>query len=394
MRVVQINLTARQGGTGRVCHGISNSLNESNIESYTLFSSTQSQSSFEIKYASDFRRKINALISKVIGNYGFNSHLMTRRLISYLKKLKPDIIHLHNLHGHNVNLKMLFKYFKKNPKIKLFWTFHDLWSFTGYCPYAELANCEKWKSGCNRCPQKKQFSWFFDRSKKLYERKKELFTGLNLTIVAPSSYIANMAKQSFFKDYEIKVINNGIDLNIFKPTESDFREKYNLENKYIALGVAEAWDERKGLDTFIELSKRLPDKYQIVLVGTDDKIDKLLPKNIISIHRTQNVSKLTEIYTASDVFVNPTLDEAFGMVNIEALACGTPVVTYKSGGSPECIDDSCGIAIPKNDIEAIQKEIIRICEDKPYLSDACRKRAMDNFDKNTSFQKYVEMYLK
>ncbi len=366
-------------------------MTENNIENYTLFSSGISENSFEIKYATEGQRKFNALLAKILGNYGFNSHLMTKKLISHLKKLKPDIVHLHNLHAHNVNLKMLFKYFKENPQIKLFWTFHDCWSFTGYCPYFEMANCEKWKNGCGNCPQKKQYSYLFDRSRKLYNKKKKLFSELNLRVIAPSNYIANMAKQSFFKDYEIKVINNGIDLDVFKPTESDFRAKYGLENKYIVLGVASIWDKRKGLNTFIELSKRLPDNYQIVLVGTNDKIDKLLPENIISIHRTNSINELTEIYTASDVFVNPTLDEAFGMVNIEALACGTPVITYNSGGSPECIDEGCGAVIDKFDIDAIQRELLHICEDQPFLRKTCVERAKA-FDKNKIFKQYIQMY--
>ena len=391
MRVVQINLTARQGGTGRVCYGISKALSENNIENYTLFASNEEQGKFEIKYGSDFKRKINALISKIFGNHGFNSHIMTKKLISHLEKLKPDIVQLHNLHGHNVNIKMIFSYFKKNPQIKLFWTFHDFWAFTGYCPYFELVECEKWENGCGNCPLKNQHSWFFDKSKKLYRKKKELFTGLNLTIVAPSDYIANKTKQSFLKDYEIKVIHNGIDLNVFKPTNGDFREKYNLENKYIVLGVADVWGKRKGLDTFIKLASRLPKEYQIVLVGTNDKIDKLLPKNIISIHRIQNVAKLTEIYTASDVFVNPTLDEAFGMVNIEALACGTPVITYNSGGSPECIDESCGIVVEKNHIDTLEKSIKDICEAKTITKNACVEYAM-RFVDNETYRKYLNLY--
>ncbi len=392
MRVVQINLTARQGGTGRVCYGISQALTENNIENYTLFSSGNSQNPYEIKYTSDFRRKINALISKVLGNYGFNSHLMTKKLISHLKKLKPDIVHLHNLHAHNVNLKMLFSYFKKNPQIKLFWTFHDCWSFTGYCPHFDMVGCEKWKASCGECPQKKQYSWFFDKSKKLYKRKKELFTGLNLTIITPSKWLANIAKQTFFKDYEIKVINNGVDLNVFKLTESNFRESYKLQGKHIVLGVADGWNERKGLDVFISLSKCLSNDYQIVLVGTDDKIDELLPENIISIHKTHNAQELAKIYTASDVFVNCTREETFGLVNIEALACGTPVVTFNTGGCPECIDDSCGVVVAKNDIEEAKKEIVRICEQKIFSCEDCVIKSQE-FEKYSKYRECIKLYI-
>jgi len=394
MRVVHINLTAHQGGTGRVVYGISKALEQSGYESYTLFSTNEEETQYELSYARTLRRKGNALVSRVLGNYGFNCHLITRRLISRLKRLKPDIVHLHNLHGHNANLNMLFKYLKKNPQIKLFWTFHDCWSFTGYCAYFDVAECDKWKFGCGNCPQKKQYSWFFDKSKRLYERKRMLFTGLDLTVITPSEWLANLARQTFFKEYEIKVINNGIDLDIFKPTESDFREKYNLQSKKVVLGVAFNWEARKGLDCIIELSKRLLDNYQIVLVGTNDNIDKQLPNNIISIHKTNNQRELAEIYTASDVFVNPTREENFPTVNMEALACGTPVVTFKTGGSPEIIDESCGSVVEKNDVDSLTNEIIRICEEKPYFKEACRKRAEDNFDKNANFRKYIEMYQK
>lgn len=394
MRVVHINLTARDGGTGRAVYGISQALEQNGYEGYTLFSSNEPSSKNEIKYATPIRRRANALISRILGNYGFDCHLITKRLIAKIKKLKPDVIHLHNLHGHNVNLNMLFGYFKKNPQIKLFWTFHDCWAFTGYCPHFDMVGCDKWKNGCGNCPQKKCYSWFFDKSKRLYEKKKQLFAGLNLTVITPSEWLAGLARQAYFKNYEIKVINNGVDLSAFNITDSDFREKYKLQDKKIVLGVAFGWDERKGLDCFIELSKRLPSDYQIVLVGTDENVDKQLPSNIISIHRTSNQIELAKIYSASDVFVNCTREETFPTVNMEAIACGTPIVTFKTGGSPEIIDNTCGSVVIKNDIEAMQKEIIRICEEKPYSSEACRKRAVDNFEQKTNFEKYIEMYLK
>ena len=180
-------------------------------------------------------------------------------------------------------------------------------------------------------------------------------------------------------------------MDIFKPTESDFRKKYNLEDKKIVLGVASSWSNRKGLDVFIELSKRLPSNYQIVLVGTNDEVDKQLPNNIISIHRTNNQKELAEIYSASDVFANPTKEEVLGLVNVEALACGTPVVTFNAGGSPECVNENCGSIVEIDDIEAFEKEIIRICEEKPYAKEDCFAKARE-FDKNSKFKEYVELY--
>ena len=258
-----------------------------------------------------------------------------------------------------------------------------------------MIKCDKWKTGCYRCPQYKEYpKSLFDNSKKMYRLKKKLFTGVeNMTIVTPSEWLADLVKQSFLKYYPVKVIHNGIDLNIFKPTPSDFKEKYNIpDSKHILLGVAFGWGKRKGLDVFIELAKRLDyNKYQIVLVGTDDITDKQLPTEIISIHRTQNQQELAEIYTAADVFVNPTREENYPTVNMEAIACGTPIITFKTGGSPEIITEKTGVVVDCDDIDAMQKEIKRICEIKPFTKEDCINQAK-LFDMNDRFQEYVDLY--
>lgn len=321
------------------------------------------------------------------------SYYSTLKLVNELKKLRPDIIHLHNLHGWYLNLPMLFRYIKKNH-ITVVWTFHDCWAFTGHCPHFTMVKCDKWKSGCHDCPQYREYPQsLLDNSKKMYKLKKKWFMGVeNLTIVTPSQWLADLVKQSFLKDYPVKVINNGIDLSIFKPTNGNFRESYGIPNdKYIILGVAFGWGKRKGLDVFIELSKRLGDKYQVVLVGTDEKIDKVLPDNIISIHRTHDQKELAEIYTEADLFVNPTREDNFPTVNIESIACGTPVMTFKTGGSPEMLDETCGSVVECGDIDAMEAGIIRICKDKPYSEEACIKRAQE-FDKNSKFQEYIDLY--
>lgn len=226
----------------------------------------------------------------------------------------------------------------------------------------------------------------------MWKCKRKWFTGIeNCTIVTPSQWLADLVKQSYLKDYPVKVINNGIDLSIFKPTEGNFREKHGIVGKKVVLGVAFGWGKRKGLDIFIELTRRLQKDYQIVLVGADDEVDKLLPFNIISIHRTQNQKELAEIYTAADVFANPTREEVLGLVNVESLACGTPVVTFKSGGSPECIDDTCGSVVDCDDVDAMEFEIRRICEKKTYSVEACIQRAR-KFDMNVRFDEYVSLY--
>ena len=343
-------------------------------------------------YGSYIETFIHFGIGLVFGRNGMHSAFATKRLIKKLETFNPDIIHLHNLHNFCINLPMLFNYIKKN-NIRTIWTLHDCWAFTGHCPHFDMIGCEKWKTGCYKCPQYKEYpqSWV-DNSKKMYQRKKKWFTGVqDMTLVTPSQWLADLTKQSFLKEYPVQIINNGIDLGVFKPTESDFRQKYNCVDKFVLLGVAFGWGKRKGLDVFIELAKRLDDKYQIVLVGTDENIDKVLPKNIISIHRTQNQKELAEIYTAADLFVNPTREENFPTVNIEALACGTPIVTFKTGGSPEILDKSCGVVIEKDNIDELEKQIRYIYEHKPFEKEDCLQRAR-KFDMNTKFEEYIKLY--
>lgn len=391
MKIVQLNATCGNGSTGKIAVSVSELLNEDGVENYIFYSSGKSDYGYGIKYISDKYIKLQALISRIFGNYGFEAKLATRKLIAQIEKIKPDVIHIHNIHSHNCNLQILFEYIRRK-KIKVYWTFHDCWGFTGYCTHFDMIGCEKWKTECNNCEQYKYYSWFFDRSKYLFNRRKNVISGIDLTVVTPSEWLAGLVKQSFLKDYPVKVINNGIDLDIFKPTESDFRKKYNLENKYIVLGVAFGWGKRKGLDVFTELARRLDsEKYQIVLVGTDDNVDKLLPDNIISIHRTQNQTELAELYTAADVFANPTREENYPTVNMEAVACGTPVLTFDTGGSPEMLDKNCGSVVPKDDIEAMYREVIRICEEKPYAAEACIERAK-RFDKNDKYREYIDLY--
>lgn len=390
MRVAQINATCGAGSTGKIALEISKLLTERGIDNRIYYASGKSDYPLGVKYASDKYIKLQALKSRIFGNYGFNSKSATKKLIKHLEDFKPDIIQLHNLHGHNVHLGMLLNYIREN-KIKTYWDFHDCWTFTGYCPYYEMIGCERWKTKCEKCPQKSTYSWFFDKSTWLYEEKKRLSQGLDLTIIGPSDWTSKQAKTSFFGTYPVVTIKNGINLEVFKPTEGDFRKKYGLENKKIVLGVAFDWGVRKGLDVFLEIAKRLPSDYQIVLVGTNDEIDKRLPENIISIHRTANQRELAEIYTASDVYINPTRDEVLGLVNIEALACGTPVVTFRAGGSPECVDENCGSVVEIDDIDSLEREIVRICQDKPFAKEACFRKARE-FDKNLKFKEYVDLY--
>lgn len=392
MKIVQINATASSGSTGKITLAVSKLLTEKGVENYILYSLGESKAPNAIRFMNSTEGKIQALSSRVFGHYGFTSKKATKRVIKALEKIEPDIVHLHNLHSHDLHLGLLFRYFKEK-KIKLYWTFHDCWAFTAYCPYFDLAGCEKWKSSCQHCSQRKQFSWFFDRSKALYQRKKELFSGLDLTIITPSAWLADLVSQSFLCDYPVRVINNGIDLDVFRPRESDFRQKHGLENKFVLLGVAFGWGKRKGLDVFRFLAEHLDDSFRIVLVGTNDDIDKTLPKSILSIHRTENQEELAAIYSAADLFVNPTREENYPTVNMESLACGTPVVTFRTGGSAEMLSDACGATVPRGDMEAMLERIMTIAKDKPFTEEACLEKAKD-FDAMTRYREYVSLYEK
>lgn len=390
MKVIQINATCGVGSTGKICVGVSEMLTKNNIENYILYSSKSNGYPLGIPCSDDKYIKFQALKSKLLGNYGFNSKKATRKMIAELERIKPDIVNLHNIHGHDCNLEMLFAYFKRN-KTKLVWTFHDCWAFTAYCPHFTMIKCDKWKAQCDNCIQSHEYSCFFDRSRFLYNKKMALFQNLDLTIVTPSKWLAGLGKQSFLKNYPVEVINNGIDLSVFKPSESNFRANNALENKKIVLGVSFDWGVKKGLDVFVELAKRLPEDYKIVLVGAVDKSDRHLPDNILSIHRTQNQQELAEIYSAADVFVNPTREENYPTVNMEAIACGTPVVTFKTGGSSEMIDETCGCVVDCDDVDALEKIIVHICTYKPYSAEACIKKALE-FNQDVRFAEYLKVY--
>lgn len=391
MVIVQINLSCSWGSTGKICDSVSRLLTEKKIENYTFYTyNDPKRCANYIRYGDFVYTKLQALKSRIFGNYGFNSFFATRWLLKKLDKIKPDIVHVHNIHSHDCNFETLFRYLKEHG-IKVVYTFHDCWAFTGYCPHFAMAKCENWLHGCGNCVLRRRYSWFFDKSAKNFEKKKNALAGLDMTVVTPSLWLADLTKKSFLKEHEVEVINNGIDLSVFKPTESSFREARQLKNKKIILGVAMGWGRAKGLDVFIRLAEILPNDYQVVLIGTNDKVDTLLPENIISIHRTQSEKELAEIYSAADVFVNPTREENYPTVNMEALACGTPVVTFRTGGSPEIIDENCGSAVECDDFDGLLKEIIRICTDKPYAKEACINKAK-GFDKNERFKEYVELY--
>jgi putative colanic acid biosynthesis glycosyltransferase len=398
MRVVQINGGAK-GSTGKIMMGIAEVARAQGHEVMCAspITTTNRDAGEDCGYyriGTFNSRRVNVALARITGFNGCFAWFETYKLLKKIDEFKPDIIHLHNLHDSYINLPMLFSYIKKH-NVPTVWTLHDCWAFTGQCPHFTMVKCDKWKAGCYGCPQYKEYpASLYDNTKKMWQLKKKWFTGVkNMTIVTPSEWLAGLARESYLKQYPIEVINNGIDLNVFKPTHSNFRKQYGIPgDKYIVLGVSFAWGYRKGLDCFVEMAEKLGEQYQIVLVGTDDEIDKNLPHNIISIHRTQNQKELAEIYSAADVFVMPTREENYPTVNMEAIACGTPVVTFDTGGSPEMLDDKTGIVVEANDIEATKKAIKDICEKKRCNDEEYIVAYSKNFDMKKRFAEYIELY--
>jgi glycosyltransferase involved in cell wall biosynthesis len=286
----------------------------------------------------------------------------TKEFLKWAEEFNPDMLWLHNLHSYFLNYEMLFEWIKTRPQMEVKWTLHDCWSFTGHCVHFTVVKCYKWKTECKECPQLKEYpaSLVFSNCEDTFKRKKQAFTGVkNMTIITPSNWLADLVKQSFLKEYPVEVVHNTIDLNIFKPTPSDFRECYGLENKKIVLGVANEWNEKKGLNDFIKLSGMLDDNYKIVLVGLDEGQLKKLPGNILGIKRTHGQKELAGIYTSADVFVNPSKEETFGLTTLEALSCGTQAIVYKDTACEEVVNKYGGITVEQEIIallEAIKRE--------------------------------------
>lgn len=390
MKVLQINSVCGVGSTGRIAADIHRVLKQNGHESKIAYGRGEAKgvsSDDTIKIGTDRDIYAHVILSRLTDRTGFYSKSATKKLIRSIEEYNPDVIHLHNIHGYYINIKLLFDYLKKAGK-PVVWTLHDCWAFTGHCTHFDYCGCEKWKTGCEKCPQLNRYpKSFADSSKRNYLYKKQIFNGINnMTIVTPSKWLENLVKQSYLGNYNIQVIYNGIDLTVFKPTVSDFRARHGLNNKKIILGVANIWEKRKGLDDLIQLSKKLSDDYKIVIVGK--LIGDSLPANMLHVERTDSTKELAEIYSAADVFVNPSYEDNFPTVNIEALACGTPVVTYNTGGSPEAISPSCGIVTEQGNVDELKTAIYSLQETgRRYSTD------VSVYNKNVVFAEYVGLYV-
>ncbi|MFN3873598.1 MAG: glycosyltransferase [Ignavibacterium sp.] len=394
MRVLQINSVVNTGSTGRIAEEIGNVLIDHGHESYIAYGRGRAKSnSHLIKIGSNWDVYLHGAYTLLTDRHGFASRRATENLIEQIESLKPDLIALHNLHGYYINNLVLFK-FLKNSKIPLVWTFHDCWPFTGHCTYFEHEGCFKWRQYCEKCPKTTYYpkSLVIDNSKRNFNDKKELFSELPfLNIITPSRWLAKYVKESFLGHYPTHIIHNGINLDKFKPSENSISPI--IDTKYI-LGVANVWSSRKGILDFVKIRENLEADVKVVLVGLSEKEMSDLPKEgFLGIPRTESIEQLAALYTNALCYVNPTYQDNFPTTNLEALACGTPVITYNTGGSPEAIDEHTGFVVEKGDVDGIIEKI-KILEtwDRQKTAEACRKRAEKHFDKNKQYLKYLKIF--
>lgn len=390
MKIAQINTVCGNGSVGRITVDIYHALKKSGHEGKIYYGRRTAPEDVNAeRFGSDLSMGTHVLRTFFTGTHGFGSVGQTKRLVESLKDYDPDLIHLHNLHGFYLNVEILFDYLKQCGK-PIVWTLHDCWAFTGHCAYFDYVGCDRWKNGCQSCPQYRDsypYALFKDGSRENFARKEGVFQKVpGMTIVTPSRWLGDLVKESFLGEYPVRVIPNGIDLERFIPKPREER------TKHLVLGVANVWDRRKGLEYLKELYGMLDrERYEIAVVGVSKKQIKELPEGMKGIEHTKNVEELAQLYAEASVYVNPTLEDNFPTTNLEALACGTPIVTFATGGSVESVDESCGRVVPKKDMEALYRAVTELCEKRESMRAACRERAL-LYNKYERFGEYLNLY--
>lgn len=403
-KLLQINPVLRMNtSTGRIMQEIGELAMSAGWESYVAYSKgrdgLRDSTSQTVPVGNRFSVAVHGLETRLFDQHGLASNGATKAFIKRIEEIDPDIIHIHNIHGYFLNYKILFDYLSKAGK-PVIWTVHDCWLYTGHCYHYMKAGCDRWKTGCGHCPQKRQFpaSLFIDRSAKNYKDKERAFCSMPkdlLTIVPVSEWIRNEMRESFLNNYHFKVIHNGIDTKIFTPSASDceVREKYGIGSRKIILGLASIWCKEKGWDDFIALSKSIGEDEVIVMVGVTPERAKGVPNGIIPIARTENVRQMAELYSAAEVFVNPTWQDNYPTVNLEAISCGTPVITYNTGGSIESITPDTGTVVPQGDLASLRQAISFIeSNGKSRYQSPCREYALAHFRKEDRYADYIRLY--
>lgn len=384
-RLLQVNVTANWGSTGKIAEQIGVCAMARGWKSYVAYGRMMNPSKSElIKIGTTLDVYEHYAENRLLDKEGLASRRATKAFLKKIDEIQPDVVHLHNIHDHYLNYQILFEYLNKTG-VKVVWTFHDCWAFTGNCYHFVWQNCMKWQKECHDCVSRNRF---VDRSYDNYRLKERLFAGCNNLIIVPCSYwMGNFVRHSFLKDKPMQVIHNGIDLNIFKPMQ----ETAKNDGKFRIIAVSNVWLPYKGLNDIFKLRVMLPDDFEIVMVGLAERQMNTLPAGIRGIQRTQSIQELVTLYNEADVLVNPTYADTFPTVNLEALACGTPVITYRTGGSPEAVDEKTGVVVEQGNVDALADAIVHMRE-HPLSSTDCRKRAELCFDKDRCFGEYVHLY--
>lgn len=403
-KILQIN-SCLDKSTGRIAQQIGEKAIEAGFESYIAYPKRAGKCqslSRTIEIGSNLDSVCHAIMTRIFDRHGLESRFATRKLIRQIERLRPDVIHLHNIHGYYINYRLLFKYLAKSG-VPVVWTFHDCWPVTGHCVHFTDVNCHKWEHGiCEKCPKKGSYpaAILLDRSKNNYFNKKDSFTLLSNLVIVPVSYwLDSIVKRSFLRDYQTVVIQNGIDLKMFHARHEKskiIRERYGWTDKYVILGVAIGWSEDVGLSTFYKLRHSLTDDFAIVLVGVTEKQLKSLPAGITGVLRTSNQDELAEIYTAADVLFNGSYQETFGLVTAESMACGTPAIVYDSTACPEIVDHDRGRIIPVGDFNSLLEAIYSLRNltsfEREMMSEACVNYVRTHLEKHNKFQEYIQLY--
>lgn len=398
-KLVQIN-TVCNTSTGQIMHDIQQEAEKQGYDTISFVGRRRTYTDLKCeKFGNGFSFWTHVVLNTIFDCQGYGSYFATKKLIKRLKEEHPDIIHLHNLHGYYLHIPLLFEYLKKEFRGRLYWTFHDCWPFTGHCPYFVMAKCSRWKKRCYKCPQKALYpiSCFLDSSTKNYRNKRQMFTSIaDLTIITPSFWMKHLIKESFFKRFRVEVVSNGIDTTLFHPCHDEkelkkVQDKYHIpKEKKVLLGVASVWEKRKGFEFLLCLSDRLPQEYVLVLVGLNKKQMQKVPKKIVGIQRTENKLELAQLYSSAHIFLNPSMEESFSMVTIEALACATPVIALDTSAVKELVDRECGIILHENKVEDYLDAIKKI-EQATLSKDQIAQKGL-KYDKQYMVKRVLQLY--